>query len=283
MSTQGFAIHAEIDLAFCSGEVCINGIPVVTWQHESLDSFVQSIQVNPFVVPGLNTFELAIHIDKTSPSLSRRARQYTPNPAAVAIGRLVRYRLEPFLELKPQNGEVLANLTWSAQRDGTFGAPQELRVVVDLGAGFGKRAWQDAPQLTVDDATRQEAIMLMEEIRAALRRGDVHGLMRLIDIKVREGAASYPGLDVSKMAAQFGQWIQQFAKEPERVLPLDLQNIDLRLAAERRIIVPMTSKWHGAIGLRLPMTNESDEWVRDIDSSYDVMFARIDGRLRVVA
>lgn len=278
-------LHAEIELEACSGEVTFNGIPVVTLP-EALPSFTQSVPVNPLVVAGLNALELAVDLDPEAPSVCRRARRSSPSSAARAVARLVRYPLEPGTFASPEMGDVLLRLEWSAAEDTSEASPRELRATVDLGEGFGRWSWQDAPPLSLEDGTRLEAIGVLEEIRAAIRAGDAEALLRLIAIKFREVGAAYPGASDAASEAKdrenLAVWLGQFAAAPERVLPLDMGALDLRLAAEQRILIPMTRRFTSAIELRMAVDDEDGTPRGDVDVPYEVKLARIDGALRVV-
>jgi hypothetical protein len=280
-------LHAEIELEACSGEVTVNGIPVVTLP-EALPSFMQSVPVNPLVVAGLNALELAVGLDPEAPSVSRRARRNSPSlsSAARAVARLVRYPLEPGTFASPEMGDVLVRLEWSAAEDTSEASPRELRATVDLGEGFGRWSWQDAPPLSLEGGTRLEVIGVLEEIRAAIRAGDAEALLRLIAIKFREVGAAYPGASDAASEAKdrenLAVWLGQFAAAPERVLPLDLDALDLRLAAEQRILIPTTRRFTSAIELKMAVDDEDGTPRGDVEVPYEVKLARIDGKLAVV-
>lgn len=280
-SLKNSVVHVEIELTECSGEVVVNGVPAVTCP-EALPSFTQSIPVNPLVVPGMNALELAVDLYAEAPSLCRRARRRALPTQARAVARLVRYSLTKGTFASPEQGEILARLEWSGAEDRSESSPRELRVAVDLGEGFGRWSWMDAPPLAVDPGTRLEVIGILEEIRAALRRGDADAVLRIIDVKFREVGSAYPGADDEADRASFARWVRPFGADPDRVLPIDHEALDLRLAAEQRMIIPMTRAFSSAIALRMPVTDEDGSPRGDVDVPYEVKLARVGGALRVV-
>lgn len=275
-------IHAEIDTTNCYGELCLNGIPIFT-NTVLLSRCMQSLQVNPFVVPNLNVLELAVDIDTRGPSVSRQVKEKRAPEGATAIARLVRYPLDRKVFASPEYGEVLAEVKWSAAEDPFATSPRELRGFADVGEGYGRRVWQDAPQLTLDAATQNEALQLLQSIRSAMVRGDSTTLINMFEWRLRDVATAYEGaLDRNDAQQLFIKWIAMFGAEPERVLAIELDKLDFRLAAERRLLLPQTTAFESALRVAIDHKQEGRVIGRAV-VPYDLKFARIDGYLRIVA
>lgn len=283
MSIAGSTVvHVEIEMDHCYGEVCVNGIPIFT-NVVALHPFRQSIQVNPFVVPNLNVLELAVDIDPQGPSVSRRVREKKAPTGASATARLLRFPLQPGLPASAEHGEVLAMVRWTEAEDPFATSPKELRAFAELGEGYGPRVWQSATQLTLDQATRDEAVALLETIHSAMRAGDTRTLLDMLDLRLRDVAASYQGnLDQQRARSMFSDWIAGFGAEPDRVLPIEFDKLDFRLAAERRLLLPHTAAFESAIRVAVNHVQEGKIIGRAV-VPYDVKFAKIDGYSRIVA
>lgn len=101
-------IHAELKLTDCSGELWLNGIPL-PGQPARRPVFEFSVPVNHLLVTGMNDFALWVDVDG-KPSENKALRRAPPNPAAVAVARLVAYDVG--VMAAPENGKVLATFEY---------------------------------------------------------------------------------------------------------------------------------------------------------------------------
>lgn len=266
-------IHAELELTGCSGELCVNGIPV-PGLHERRPTFEVSVPVQHSLVTGKNTLELWVDVEG-KPNEYRTKRRQKADGGAVAIGRLVAYPIGVIGA--PENGRVLASIEYRGDKDDGEEAPRVLTLSVDVEGSFGPWAWQSAPELVLDEGTLKEAAQVVSELHEALFSGDPQRVLSLIDRKWREMDRAYPGQDDAQDRRNHAAWIVELASDPRRRAPLSPGRHAFRLVAGGRMIECIDDDYAPSIRLRQEV--EPDHWA---EAMYPVSLARIDGRLVVV-
>jgi hypothetical protein len=269
----------QFSLSHVTGEVRINGIPV--WSvPKDLEETDQTIPINAYMVSGTNQVELVLDIEG-SPSTCMRPRQVKPRDDQRGTARVLRMGPAGGFP-SPSTGTVLGSVEWLGQLEKSEQAPRSVSFAFDAGAGFGTWSWQTAPSLRLDEATVLEAQVLIEQVRASLRSGNAKELLRLIEICFRETGEAFGAKGDAEDIAQLEGWIGQWAAEPERVLPMDPAELDLRLVAADRVIVALNRDWTHAVRLRQAVTDQDDNPCGDFDLPYPLMMARVGKKLAIV-
>lgn len=262
-----------------SGEISLNGVPVWSVPRD-LGQTDQTIPLNPYVT-ARNKLELVIDIEG-SPSECRRPRETKPKPEAAVVVRVIRCASGQPVIPADDTGTVVAKLVWVAEKDPSDQYPRVLSTEFDAAGGFGSWAWQSAPKLTLDDATRQEAWTVLENVRSAIRTGDAKELFRLTELCVREVGRAFGEAREAESLAAIEGWIAQWAAEPERVLPIDTKAFDFRLVADDKILIPINRDWTHPVQMRQAVTDQDNVAAGDFTLSYPVMLARVGSGLAIV-
>ncbi len=152
--------------------------------------------------------------------------------------------------------------------------PQSRAVLVDLGAANGKWAWQDAPELSMGDELIAEARAVLQQLADALRSGTVDQLWALQEVQFTEALRAYPAQTEAGMKSDIGSRVSNYRVLSDPVIPLVEEELDFRLVAGGRVLECVNRDWAPSLRLRGPTTG--------LEVPYDVLLARIDGKLSVV-
>jgi len=272
------AIHAELELTDCSGELWLNDVPLPSLPVRR-PTFEISVPVHHLLVSGMN--ELVLWVDVEGTPLDNKApRREAARPTAQAVARLVAY--ETGVMASPENGQVLCTLAYRGadappSADDAEMAPRRRTVSIDLGMSFGPWAWQKAPVLALDDLTRREAEGALRDLHAALFSGDAQRVLDLVPVRWEEMARAYPGGDGADDLRSHAAWIAELAADPRRNVPLEPAHHAFRLVAGGRMIECIDEDFFPSI--RIAQEVEPNRWAA---APYPVSLARIGQRLAVV-
>lgn len=271
-------VHFQVYSGNVSFEACLNDIPIVSLA-ESPAGYDQSIPVNQYVIPEYNRVDLWVDI-AGKPSECRRPHKKTPPKDARAIVRIVRY---PNGRVEPSAEEILLMLEWEAHRDpeGTV-YPLNVGANLDMGKGLGSWSWQSAPPLLLTDVVVEEARVLLEAMRQAIRSGEVSRVLELLRINFDEVKKAYSVTDDSLSMAGLAAFIGRYAAEPDRVLPIEPSKFDLRLVAGGRMIETLNEDWLTSLCLRQAMTDQDGAPAGEAILPYSLLLARVGDVLRIV-
>jgi hypothetical protein len=262
-------VHAELFVRGCAAELYLNGIPLRR-QTAPERPFV-SIPVHQYLVPGDNRLEMLVEPGPT-PTRARAAEVQKRMPGAAAAARLVKY--QPGVFADAENGELVAEVAWegAADRDEVFAL--SLGATAALGARAGRWAWQDAPPLTLDEATRAEILHVLGTIAQSFERGDAAPVLALLKPRFAEGMRAYPANDEETLTRELTAYVREVATEGWKVRPLDPEAFDFRLCAGDRLVELVDRDWLPSLRFLAP--DEAEPY------GYPLTLARIDGRLAVV-
>ena len=275
-------LFVQFYLQNVTGEVRVNGIPVHSTPEE-LAATDQTIPVNGFVIAGMNTVDLVLDFEGT-PAACMRPREKKAKKDAMAMIRVLRFPSDggPVFAM-PIPANIVAYREWLGDKDESELAPRVVSLTFDAGAGFGGPwSWQAAPKLTLDTPTIEEARVVCEHVRAAIVSGNTSELLRLAEIRFREVGVAFGATSDAEDIAQLERWIQQYAKEPERVLPIDPLAFDFRLVAGDRILQPLNKDWSHPVRMNQSVTDQDDNPMGEMELPYALLLARVGGKLAIV-
>jgi hypothetical protein len=273
-------IFVQFVLRRVSGEVCVNGIPVFSVPEDPGETD-HTLPINALVVSGLNQVELVLDIEGT-PSTCRQRRKKKADPEAAALIRVLRFPGGQTVMPMPSPNSIVAFREWYGEKDESEEAPRTVSLAFDAGAGFGQWSWQAAPPLVLDPPTIEEARVLCDTVRSAIRRGDTAELLRLGEVRFREVGQAFGATSDDEDIAQLERWIAQYAAEPDRVLEIDPRTFDFRLVAGDKLLLPLNKDWSQAVRMRQAITDQDNRPAGDFVVSYGMMLARIGGKLSIV-
>ncbi|MBL9023320.1 MAG: hypothetical protein JNL21_14065 [Myxococcales bacterium] len=275
-------LFVQFYLQNVTGEVRVNGIPVHSVPEE-LAATDQTIPVNGFIVAGMNAVDLVLDMEG-SPSVCTRRREKKANKDAMAMIRVLRFPSDggPVFAM-PIPANIVAYREWLGEKDESEEAPRVVSLAFDVGAGFGGPwAWQSAPKLKLDTQTIEEARVICEHVRAAIVSGNTSELLRLAEIRFREVGEAFGATSDAEDIAQLERWIQQYEKEPDRVLPIDPLAFDFRLVADDRILQPLNKDWSHPVRMNQAVTDQDDNPMGEMELPYSLLLARVGGKLAIV-
>lgn len=262
-------IHAEIELTRCTAELYVNGIPLRRKSHPG-DRFA-SLAAHQYLIGGDNRLELLVEPGPT-PSRARAVEERTrAMPGSAAIARIVRYEAGGFAN--HEEGEVLAEVKWEGEADTREAFPKSAGATVALGSR-SRWSWQDAPPLTLDEATRAEIEGVLSTVSRCFEQGDPAPLLRLLAPRFDEGIRAYPVNDRETLTRELSAYVNEVAHDGWKVRPLDPEGFDFRLCAGDRMVELVDRDWLPSLRFFAP--DEPEPY------GYVMFLARIDGRLAIV-
>lgn len=230
----------------CDVEVYLNGIPVTLRGPSHGRAF--GAPVNHLVVDGVN--ELALVIDpgpRPSEALSPAAgRHRLPTDKHRAWARLARYPAGAVIG-GPDGVELLRVEYAPAAQSRPVMAPRVVEGRVDLGARNGRWAWQDAPRLSLDAATRDEIRAYLTELARSLSTGDTEMFLARSEVRLAEVARAFGRPRGEKEAViRNGQALRR-RRSGFAVYAVDEAAYDLRLCAGGRLVECVADDWRAIV------------------------------------
>ncbi len=269
-------VYAELHVHGCTAELYLNGIPLRRCASPASPS--ASIPVHEYLVPGANALEVVVEPGPT-PSAARTTRTAAPPAGASVTARLVQREAQSFGD--GLDGEELAALAWNGPANEAVEFPLALHVEKDLGPRAGRWAWQDAPALVLDDATRAEIAAVVATVADAFESGRPAKAVDLLEVRFAEHARAYPDHDPRTPRSELSSSVRRAANEGWSVRALDAAAHDFRLCAGGRLVEIVDEDW--APSLRFaPGGTVADEPVDEEEIPVPMLLGRIDGRLCVV-
>jgi hypothetical protein len=260
-------IHAEIRLKGCAAEMYVNGIPLTKIEAPP-QSFI-SMPVPQYLLDGTNLLELVVNPGPT-PSQARTPQGKKPAKGMSAEVRLVRYPVGVFTG--DLSGEILAKAEWSG-KDDEEAFPILLSTSCDLGAQFGRWAWQDATKITLNDATRVEILTVVRNVYNAYQSGKADFILNLDRIRITEAAQAYPGSDIAQDNQLFSRDLTANIANPNwQMLPFDEAQFDFRLAAQGRLVECIRKDWNQIVAGK----------IKEDILDYPMFLAKIKGQWQIV-
>ncbi len=229
-------------------------------------------------MPGINALELVVEPGPT-PSIARAPWKNRVAAGASATARLVRREAHGFGE--PPRDEELASLTWKGDPRAPTAFPAILHVEEDLGPLSGRWSWQDAPPLTLDDATRAEIAAVLATVANAFESGRPSEALDLLQVRFADHARAYPEDNPRTPRAEMSSSIRRAASEGWSVCRLEPSAHDFRLCAGGRLVEIVDRSWLPSLRFASGAT-VGDEPMSEEEIPFPMMLARIDGRLCVV-
>ncbi|MBI4703210.1 MAG: hypothetical protein HY744_19005 [Deltaproteobacteria bacterium] len=270
MSSDSIVL-AQLQVQDCTAELYVNGIPLIRLTPARVP--IENVAVEHLLVPSTNSIEVVVE-PGPSPSLARTGYGELGFRAMEAVGRLVR-----FPEGVPglvEHGELLGETRfgWASPHPERRAFPAAVSTQVELGPAHGRWAWQDAPQLTLDQALLEEACALIDRVEAALRAGLVEPLWQLAELQVKDVLRAYPALSESELRADLAELLHHHQQATDPVIPHDPSNHDFRLVAGGKLLELCDRDWTTSIKLRDPKDGSP--------VPYRLFVARIGPALRIV-
>ena len=275
MSLADTVVHAQLEVEGCTAELWLNGIPVSRIVSSPTRIPIENIAVHQLIVPGTNMLEVLIEPGE-SPSVARTDRREVRFEKKLgATARLIRFR--EGVPGQVSEGELLSETSYRWEDDSVPARifPESSAMQVEMGAAYGRWAWQDAPDLVMGDALRQEANHVLAEIEAAIVGMHTQRFWDLTELQVRDVMRAYPAVTEEYLRSDLETMFGAYRNAPRPVLPRAVENQDYRLVAGGKMLQCIDRDYSSTFKLR--DLNDASSFV-----SYSIFLARIDGELRVV-
>lgn len=263
----------ECEATGCDAEFWLNDIPVV--RRGPTHGLYLSAPVNHLVRDGENVLTAVIRSGPI-PSQSK-----TGVPDAPEMHVAEEERVWAKVSAYPRgavaggpDGQHLIQLDWPPIPRLPTVHPLVLSAREDLGKLRGAWAWETAPELTLDDATKKEIFDYLTALRALLNDGDCDAFLTKQKLRLADIARAFDMRPSQKMnqirrifADEFGQpnWVFD---------PLDEGSFDLRLVADGRMVECIGKDWE-------PIVRQAPDADGNV-GAWDVMLAKIDGAWQIV-
>lgn len=239
-------ICAIMECGQVRAELYLNGFPVL-YASEYTPLVAESM--HPFLVDGLNTFELLIEPGQT-PSLAREPHEPVVSKEAQARAWLGAYPEDA--PVFPDQGRRIADLVFRrANEKDDLKFPASLRASFDLGNWRGPMAWQNAPALRLDDEMRQAAFATLRRLVQIHQDADLNALWDLVGPHVRDFLRIF-GWAEADLRTHFQEMLAEYAEEPDAILPWNEEDTDFRVVAHGRLIECVNKDWMPTLRMTTP-------------------------------
>ena len=266
-------VMAQLEVEGCVAELYVNGVPTSRLVPEPGRLPVENVAVEQLLVPGDNVLELLVEPGgRPSEARTRQVEQrFRPMRAT---GRLVRFREGD--DTAPGDGETLLEVAfkWSDASVDRRILPTSSAQSVALGAAHGRWAWQDAPELVMDDALVAEACALLDRVDLAVRTANADRLYALSEAQLRDVLHAYPTLSSVFLRDDLASMLQHYQKGPDPVVARDPAKHDFRLVGGGRLLQLVEEDWTPSFKLRDPVDRS--------EIGYPMFLARLGPELRIV-
>jgi len=257
----------------CFAEIYLNDIPVIL-RGPGIGMYFDG-PVNQLLVDGVNRISLLIRPGET-PAESRtgtNGEKVNVQPKGdKAFARIVGY---PFGALSGgPEGQELLRVDWNGHEEDSFDFPMEVSAEANLGPLFGGWAWQVAPKLELDEATRASVHEFLGKARADLEAFDAEAHIQRCILHLRELGRAYDTRASKKMNLIRMALEEDSKKAGFGFEELDPETYSLRLIAGGRMIECIGKDWEPLI--REKPSPEGDS------GSYEMRIAKVDGEWAVV-
>lgn len=115
---------------------------------------------------------------------------------------------------------------------------------------------------------------MLDELAAAVRKGDAAALLSLLSDQHADVLRAYPAFTRDRIRADIADYVAFFHRAREPVAPIVPGRHSFRLVGSGRLLHCVDEDWEGSVRLRSP----DDGGL----SPYPVFLARLGGRLRIV-
>ncbi len=276
MGSKDSVLHAQLEVQGCTAELYLNDIPLM--RLDAKKNVFETRAVEEYLVPGVNWLEVLVMPGRT-PSVARSERRSLTVSGAKAKARLVRFEEG---EWTNNPGKELGAVSYDSDATPLPGAPPEVdkdwprsrAVQIEMGSGNGRWGWQDAPELSMTPELVAEAKAVVDDVAAAMRTGNGDWLWQLQELQVKDALGAYPAWSEASMKSNMLDGVKDYSALPDCVLATDPEELDFRLVGGGRLIECVNKDWLPTLRLRGPKTG--------MPVPFEMMLARIDGKLRVV-
>jgi hypothetical protein len=257
----------------CVAEFYLNDIPVVRRGPDLGLHFAG--QSNQYLVDGRNELSVLIHPGPTpGEAISGKGSARSRREAGGAEISAALCRYPPGATVGGPSREELVSLAWTAEGDGRMVFPRVVTVARDLGPLFGRWAWQDAPKLSLDDASVGEIGKMLEPLRESLHKGDPEPFIESGKTRLEEIARAYDRKPGEKKKIIRKTTADEASRDWWGIQPLETKNFDFRLCARGRLVELVDRAWK-------PVLRERPDGEGGV-AYYDMMVGRIRDRWEIV-
>ncbi len=273
MSADDTILHAQLEVTDCTAELWVNGVPAIRIVASPTRIPIESLAVAQLLIPGTNLIELLVEPGPT-PSLARTEKRILPFKKMKASARLIRFR--DGSSGLPEDGDILAE-TFFRWEDASLEQqqfPQSSAKQIELGPAFGRWAWQDAPELSLDDTLLAEARSVLDDVEAAIRAFHADRFWQLTELQIKDVLRAYPAVTEEYLRGDLATMFNHYRKMKDPVMKRSPEDQDFRLVAGGKLLQCIDKDWSTAFKLRDPDDGGP--------VPYSIFLARIDGQLRIV-
>lgn len=263
----------ECEVKGCDAELWLNDIPVI--RRGPKHGLYAGVPVNQFVCDGPNVLTAIIR-PGSKPSGAATGGDdgkswHTPEDEKV-WAKLSAY--EHGAVVGGPGAQHLIEIAWPPEPKAPAEHPLLVSGSADLGEVRGKWAFEDAPVLVLDDATKKEVAAYLMEIQKLLDEGDCEAFLKKQRIRLDEGARAYDARPAKKKNEIRRLMADEFGQDGYGFLPIDEGIFDLRLVAGGRMIECVGSDWEPLVRQKPDAEGNLGFW--------DMMLAKIDGEWQIV-
>lgn len=137
-----------------------------------------------------------------------------------------------------QNGNAtIFHLKWKANAAPPQPLPVHQETTFQSGTRFGPRVWQNAPPITLDDATKQAIRAQVHRFRDALDAKNLDGMVQMFAARDREDAVSHGESPEQNTVAARKDYQEMLADPHWHMAPVHDDKIQFHLIVDKRVVL----------------------------------------------
>jgi len=217
--------YLQLYIQHCRVEALVNDIVIQRKYEKNITTITQPI--HEFLVAGENILSLNV-LPYVGPEFE---------PTAQVHLRIARFNEGDFLEFT--GGELLAEIIFSEQHLIEGASRRTFRQTEPFHANSSKTwVWQQAKPLVLNDETIKALNKFIGAIHRDIKAKVADNILPLAQIKIEEVAHCYPSVSIDERLQEMQKYIlvPRDHNEPLDFVPLNVHNLDYRLAAGGRLV-----------------------------------------------
>lgn len=136
-----------------------------------------------------------------------------------------------------KDSTTVFSLKWRADAEPPQPLPLHKEITFQSGTHFGPRAWQTAPQITLDTTTKEAIRVQAHRFRDTLNAKNLDGMVKVFAVRDREDAISHGEAPEQNAVEARGEYQEMLARPDWHMEPVHDDHMQFHLLADNRVVL----------------------------------------------